>query len=294
MLSRTIDSAAAWRNRSSDSALGNLEILGRLGHVEHADPVQAGEESEHGGIDVCLGHLSTAHGGDHVGSEGPAGSWHLEVQPGTQRRGRLGHGEPVRHDQSLKTPLLTQDVEQELRLLGQPAAVEPVVRGHDGQSPALANGHLEREEVQLAERPLVNDRVDGAALEFGVIAHEVLDRGKDAVRLDPPHVAGGQTTREQWVLGIALEVAAGQGRPVEIDRRRQQAPTAAIERFLADQRAQALGRRRVPGGADGRAAGYADGGRSPASGQPAASCSRRPVGDVHLRDVQAGDGPGRE
>ena len=122
----------------------------------------------------------------------------------------------------------------------------------------------------------------------------MLDGGKDAVRLDPPHVGGGQTAREQWILGIALEVAAGQGRTMEIDRGGQQAPTPAIECFLADQRAQTLGRRRVPGGADGCAARNADGGRSPASGQPAPSCSRRPVGDVHFRYVESGDGPGRE
>ena len=238
----------------------------RLGHVEHADLVQTGEESEDGGIEICLDDLTGAYGDDHVGSECPAGSRHLEVQAGSQRRGCLGHAEPIRHDQSFKTPFVTQDVEEERGLLGQPAPVEPVVGGHDGQGPALPYGHLEGEEVELAERPLVNDRVDRAALEFGVIAHKVLDRGKDAFRLDPPHVAGRQTSREQWILGVALEVAAGQGRTVEVDGRRQQAPAPAIQRFLAHQRAQALRSRRVPGGADGRAAGYAHGGRSPASG----------------------------
>ena len=75
---------------------------------------------------------------------------------------------------------------------------------------ALADGDLERKEIQLAQRALVNDRADGRPLEFGVIADEMLDGGEHAFGLDAPHVPGGKAARQKRVLGVALEVPAGQ------------------------------------------------------------------------------------
>ncbi len=121
-----------------------------------------------------------------------------------------GDREPVRHHQTLESPVVTQDVEQECRLLGQPAPVEPVVGRHDGERAALADGELEGNEIQLAERALVDDRADGRPLELGVVADEMLDGGEDALGLDPADVAGGETARQQRVLGVALEVPSGQ------------------------------------------------------------------------------------
>ena len=105
---------------------------------------------------------------------------------------------------------------EELGLLGEPPAVHPVVRGHDPERAALLHRQLEGQQVQLAQRPLVDDRVDRAALELGVVAHEVLHRGEHAGGLHASHVARGQLAREQRVLGVALEVATGEGGAVEV------------------------------------------------------------------------------
>ena len=48
------------------------------------------------------------------------------------------------------------------------------------------------------------------ALELGVVAGEVLDRGDDALRLHTPHERGRGLARQQRVLGVALEVATAE------------------------------------------------------------------------------------
>ena len=121
---------------------------------------------------------------------------HLEIESGSQRRGRFGHAEPVGHHQALESPLVAQDVEEQRRLLGQPAAVQPVVRRHDGERPALADGDLEGDEVELAECAFVDDRADGSPFELGLIARRMLDGGEDALGLDTLHVPGGETSRQ--------------------------------------------------------------------------------------------------
>ena len=136
------------------------------------------------------------------------------------------------------------------RLLGQPAPVEPVVGRHDGECAALADGDLEGHQIELAQRALVDDRADGRPLELGVVADEVLDGGEDALRLDAAHVAGGEATRQQRVLGVALEVAAGQRRPVQVHRRGEQSAATAVARLAPDEGAERLRQRRVPGCAE--------------------------------------------
>ena len=59
--------------------------------------------------------------------------------------------------------------------LGAVAAVEPVVGGHQPERAALADGELERHEVDLAQRALVDHRGHRVALELGLVAGEVLD-----------------------------------------------------------------------------------------------------------------------
>ncbi len=186
----------------------------------------------------------------------------------------------------LETPLVAQDVQEECGLLGQPPPVQPVVGRHDGECSALADRHLERNEIELAQRALVNDRTDGRALELGVIADEMLDGGEHAFGLDAPHVPGGKTARQQRVLGVALEVPAGQRRPVQVDRRSEQPPAAPIACFPPDERAECLDESRVPRGAERGAARDAGGGGAPHSGQGISPCAVRTVGHVHLGNAE--------
>ena len=146
------------------------------------------------------------------------------------------------------------------RLLGQPASVEAVVGRHDGQGTALTHGQLEGNEIELAEGPFVDDRAHGIALVLRLVGDEVLHRGKGTGRLHAPHVGSRQSAAEKWILGVALEVAPGQRRPVQVDRRCEQSLAATIERLAPDERTESLDEVRVPRGTECRAARDAGGG----------------------------------
>ena len=269
-----------------------LGIGRRLRGVEGADAIEAAEQAADGAIEVRLVELAGVNGREDGRSQCPRRAGHLEVEAGAQRHRRLGHGEPIRHDETVEAPLVPQDVEEELGLLGQPAPVEPVVPGHDRECPALADRDLEGQQVELAQGALVNDRVDGGALELRVVADEVLDGREDAVGLDAADIARREGPGEERVLGVALEVATGQGRAMQVHRGSEETATTAVERFSPDERPQGLRRARVPRGPDGRAAGNADRGRAARAGERIPSGTRGAVRDVDLGDAQALDRDG--
>ena len=72
--------------------------------------------------------------------------------------GRAG-GRPVRHDQAVEAPVVVQDLAQQ-RTLGHRRPVDLVVSGHHGPHARIAHDGLERRQVQLAQRPLVDLDVD--------------------------------------------------------------------------------------------------------------------------------------
>ncbi len=74
----------------------------------------------------------------------------------------------------------------------------PLSRLYDVMIPsdaAFANGELERQQVQLAQRSLIDDAVDGQALELGLVAGEVLHRRGHALRLHAADERGGELAR---------------------------------------------------------------------------------------------------
>ena len=76
---------------------------------------------------------------------------------------------------------------------------------HDAAS---RDDRLERRQVELAQRALVDLGVDGHALGLGVVGDEVLDGGADAAGLHALDVGDADPAGEERVLGEALEVAA--------------------------------------------------------------------------------------
>ena len=79
--------------------------------------------------------------------------------------------------------------------------------GHDCERPAVADRGLERHEVQLAERALVDVGADGRPLELRFVSDEVLRCRGDAAALHTTHEAGRDRAAQQRVLRVALEVA---------------------------------------------------------------------------------------
>ena len=208
--------------------------------------------------------------------EEAARSGHLEVDAGapTTRRSSRALIQSVRTNPSnphspRRMPASSSTCSRAVR------TVEPVVRGHHARARrrrarAISNGH----EVDLAQRARVDHRVDGVALELGVVAGEVLDRGDDPCDCTPRTNAAGDRAREQRVLGVALEVAPRERRAVDVDRRRQQHAARLGVGLLAEHDADPLDQRRIPGRAERGAARHADR-RSRSRGRTARARARR-------------------
>ena len=82
---------------------------------------------------------------------------------------------PVAHDDTVETPVAAQDVAEQPLVLGAERPVEPVVGGHHAAHAGTRHRRLERDEVELAQRLLVDLDGDGHPLELGVVGDEVLD-----------------------------------------------------------------------------------------------------------------------
>ena len=268
-----------------------LGIDRRCRCVECADAVEPAEQAADGSVEVRLVDVALLDGVDHGGSETPG--------PGPASRGRVRHRATPSSRSTANQSVITRPSKphssrrmssRNSALLGQPAPVEPVVRRHDGQRPALADRELEGHEVELAQRALVDDRADGRPLELGVVADEVLDGGEDAFGLDArartrrrgaPRGAGPRSSTRSCVRPAVSGAGSPSGRAAPGSRGRAlPVPTSAPS---------ASAQRRVPRRADGRAA------RDAGRGSAAHARERIPpgavgtVGDVDLGDAEALD-----
>ena len=110
----------------------------------------------------------------------------------------------------------------------------------------VGDDRLERRQVELAQRALVDAGVEREALGLGVVGDEVLDRRADALGLQAAHVGRADPRGQQRVLAEALEVPAAVGRAVQVDRRREQHVDALAPALGGQQPPEALDPRLVP------------------------------------------------
>ena len=118
---------------------------------------------------------------------------------------------------------------------------------------AALDGDLEREQVGLAVRGRIDERVEPVAVGLVAVQREVLDRRDHALALDPGDRLAGEHAAEQRVLGQVLEVAPVARVAREVDAARQHHVEAAAARLAADHRARGARQRRVEARAQGDA-----------------------------------------
>ena len=88
-------------------------------------------------------------------------------------------------------------------------AVHAVVGGHDRPRPG-PHDRLERDKVDLAQRPLVDPAIDACSLRLGLVRDEVLRRGGHSGRLHPFDIGDPEQGGQYRVLGVGLEIASAQ------------------------------------------------------------------------------------
>jgi hypothetical protein len=139
-----------------------------------------------------------------------------------------------------------QDLDQH-RVLGHRGAVDPVVGGHDGPRADVAHQRLERSEVELPQRAVVDARVQRRPLGLGVVGDEVFDGRGHSPALHAADERCSDPGGQQRIFAEALEVPAAIRRAVQVHRRRQQDVHALAPRLDGQQPAQPLDPRLVPG-----------------------------------------------
>ena len=129
---------------------------------------------------------------------------------------------PVGHHEAIEAPLAAQHLAQQMLAVGGELPVHLVVGRHEGGRVRGRDHDLEATQVQLAQRALVDDRVDHHPGSLLVVRGVVLGAGGHPLGLDAAHEGGGQHARQQRVLGEVLEVAPAAWMPLEVQARAEQ------------------------------------------------------------------------
>ena len=223
---RSVDRLVAQQDGAPDGGASGEGTLGRvvdrlLGVVGGAfvglRPVDEQEEIADQPVDLRLGDITSLDGGGQLLAVDANRSGHLQAQAGIGCARSVVHSVPVRHDETVETPLVAQDVGQEASVVGAELAVEAVVGAHHPPRPGLLDGALEGTQVQLAQSAFVDVDVDAHPLDLGVVGDEVLDRDGDVVRLHATDVRDGERAGELGVLAVALERAPADRGSMEVD-----------------------------------------------------------------------------
>ena len=273
---------------------GQFEALGGWRAGDRGRPVEQAMRdhgADHPGDHVVQPVRADASAGEIFGPA-PLGV----VQPGEVKaspsgRQRIAHREPeVGGDESRPSPLVFQRAEQ-FRILAGIAAIDLVVRTHDGPGAGVKKSTAKRRKVDLFQGaagdmdvdrwPAVRWRPAGpgpARLE--VIHHEVLDHGHD-VPLDAPDVRRSQGSGQARVFPERLGLPPAQRRARDIQRRPEQDIVTCAAGLLTDRGPEPVRQLFVEGRGERHA--RREGGR--VVGHPDAVT---PVGEAQWRQPEVG------
>ena len=216
-----------------------LVLDARFGVVGRGvQPTGPGEEADDAAdlvVDVCFVHVAPLDRRLELPlAPEPSRSRHLEIEPVHRRGDGLLDRAPVRHDEPLESPLVLQDIDEELLVSTGVVTVDEVVGTHDRLDVGLFHGGLERRHVDLAEAALVNVDVDRVPLELLVVRDVVLHAGADTVGLHALDEGHADARAQLRIFAVALEVTATPRRTMEVHRRREQDIDFAVLTLLAD------------------------------------------------------------
>ena len=186
---------------------------------------------------------------------------HLQIQARDGVGDRVASRVPVGDEHAVPAPLLAQNATDQRRVAGAVDAVDAVVSRH--HRPRAGAGHgLERQQIDLAQCPLVDDAVDRRPVRLRIVGHEMLGTRGDGLGLHARDVRHADVGRELRILGVALEVTAAERGPDEIEHGPEHVVDAGPLRFRPYSSPDFSDQADVPGRAHGDAAGCASGART--------------------------------
>ena len=237
---------------------------GRVGGEHRPGPLDQAQHPAYGPVQHVLGQRPGVDRRDHGGVAVTQGRRHLEVEAGLQGGDAVVHGAPVGHDEAVVPPLVAQHLGQQPVVLGGVGAVDLVVGAHHRPRPGRGDHALERGQVDLAQRALVDLGADPQPVVLLVVGSEVLHRGADALRLDGGDHRDRELAGQERVLGEVLEVASAQWGALHVDAGPEDDRDALHARLLRQGRADLGDQVAVPGRRDGAGRGEAGGREAPA------------------------------
>ena len=160
---------------------GDALRFGLGGHLRVGHVVRNGFDGQADAKDLAdflVDHLFRELAGGNGIDDGLAqviGARHLDVEAVEHRAHRAVRPAPVGDGHSLEAPLAAENLVEEVLVFGAVVAVDLVVGRHHAHRAAFFDGALERLEIDLAERALVDLDIDAAAAGLLVVDGEVLD-----------------------------------------------------------------------------------------------------------------------
>lgn len=175
-------------------------------------------------------------------------SAHRTLGPGRPARTPSWVFRPIRHHPTAVSPSTFQHVVEQVVVAGSVISVDLVVRRHHGAGLRPLDDDLERQQVRLAVRVGIDDRVQPVPIGFVAVQREVFRRRNDTLLLNPDDRLRGHRGTQQRVLGKVLEVAAVTRVARQIDCAGQLHVEPATARLPADRFARGPGQHRVKAG----------------------------------------------
>ena len=204
---------------------------------------------------------------------------------------------PVGHDEAAESPVLAQDILEQVGVFVGVGAVYRVIAGHDGFWMPLFYGDLKGGKVDLPQGALVHHGVRRQPPGLLGVDGKVLRAGGGAVFLNAPDIGGGHFACQVGILGEVFKIPPAEGAALHVQTRAQHHMDAAGGGFLAKGTAQRLTQFRRPGIGHGGGGGEAGGGvrgvqAQMVSGAGLAAQAVGAVGQEHSRDPKPGNGVG--
>ena len=149
----------------------------------------------------------------------PAGSRHFQIHTGFQRLYTVIDRAPVRHDVSVKSPLVTQDICQIFSALSHIGSVDPVIRIHHRPGLRLSDCALKCRQIDFPERPFVHLRRIGHPPFFLIVRQKMLHADAHILTLYALRQCCRHLRCHKRIFRIIFKVTSAQRRTFDVHRR---------------------------------------------------------------------------
>ena len=177
---------------------------------------------------------------------------HLHVESVERSTHRRMGSTPVGDRETFEAPLPAKDLVEQMLVLRAVETGDLVVGRHDGHGAAFPYDGLERLEIDLAHRTLVDDHVHAAAVHLLVVEGEVLHAGGRSGILDTLHIADAERGGQHGVFAEVFIGTSADREALDVDGRTEDDVLAAATGFRAHPHAILVGKILRPGGCEGR------------------------------------------